>query len=704
MIKITDLMGLDFETYGGISLPDHGLERYAKHKTFMPLIGSVAWYNEFNDIRQARFDFTDPSSLDYEVSALRRRLEGRFIVAHNAGFEQMVLSTMGIDIPSEQFIDSAVVARAAGAGGKLEAAAPQLLDVDKLEDGRRLIMLFSVPSKEAREAGDLFFNRQVIEDNPDDWDLFAKYCDLDAALGLRIAAEHGIENGLFAWQEIRYQGVTMDMNKLGWPVDVARVEEMQRRYLENQEVALAEFREELNTHDLNLNSLKQLKEWCLARGIKASSFDEKNVEKLLARIEKKLATGAVNRGTEQNYLEVCRLLETKQILGGSSLKKLQVILDTVGEDGRLHDQYLHIGAGQSWRTTGRSVQMQNLKRLSELADMDTLDDPDSEWDNDMLAENIRQVFTSSSPSGALIVGDFSSIESRGLAWLARAWWKCDAYRQGQDMYKVMAADQFGVTYNEVTKPQRTFGKVGELSCGYQAGAEAVRSFAASMGVELTEAEAATVVYDWRRINPEVVQLWAELDKALLGGFNTLGGYQVLVGNDWLVKVKHWRTPVTLLRQHPGAQSLVVELVDESGNTVLQRIFHGCYERGRGLCYYKPSQLKGGDLWSNHFTDPKTKQVKFHNIYGGKLAGILTQSFCRELFFRSLIRVHHWAQGHANVDLIGQFHDEIVLDWRPTATGIGLPAAKLELENFMSHSGVRGFPMAAEIKHDYRYTK
>jgi DNA polymerase len=701
MFSIDSLIGLDFETYGGISLPDHGLERYVKHKTFTPLIASTAEYGP--SFRRQRYDFTDPYTYEGEVQLLREAIAERHVVAHNAPFEQAVLSHMGIDLPSSRFIDSAVVARAAGAAGKLEAAAPQLLDVDKMEDGRRLIMLFSVPSKEAREAGDLHFNRQVVEDNPGEWRLFAQYCELDAELGLRLAWEHGLDNGLISPEELRSQAVTMDMNLKGWPVDIDRVEEMQRRYLENQARALENFRKRHGADDLNLASLKQLKEWCLERGIKATSFDEKNVAKLKKRIEKKVDTLSIDDPKFEQYSDVIDLLHTKQILGGSSLKKLQVILDTVGEDGRLHDQYLHIGAGQSWRTTGRSVQMQNLKRLAEPADMDSLDDPDSEWDNDQLAENIRQVFTSSRPDGALIVGDFASVESRGLAWLANAHWKLDAYRQGKDMYKVLAAEKFGVWYDAVTKPQRTFGKVGELSCGYQAGGPAVQAFAANMGVEMNEAEAAQLVYDWRDINAEVVQLWADLDNALLQGFKSTS-WGVRVGDDYIATVKHWRTPDTLLRQHPGAQSLCLELVNKKGETVLRRIFHGCYERGRGLCYYKPSQLKSGDLWTNHFTDPKTKQVRFYNIYGGKLAGILTQSFCRELFFQSLRKAYVWTQTQPNVDLIGQFHDEIVLDWWPDANGISLEDAKHTLEIFMSNTEVREFPMEAEIKHDYRYTK
>ena len=707
MFNMHRLMGLDFETYGAVSLPDHGLERYVADKSFTPLIACTASFSEGGGLLVTRFDFTDPATFYTEVTRLRSWLSGRIVCAHNAGFEQRVLQWLGIELPTENIVDTAVVARAAGAGGKLEAAAPQLLGTDKLEDGWRLIKLFSIPSKEQLERGERYFDTGLKSEHVEDWETFNVYCELDAKLSLKLAWEIGFQLGLIGSDELRYQAVTMEMNQRGWHVDVACVEEMQRRYLENVEAAVEEFRITHDAEDLNLNSLPQLKAWCLERGIKANSFDEKNVAKLHSRISKRLA--ACDDGSKplafekyHQYCEVLSLLETKQILGGSSLKKLQVILDTVSEDDRLRDQYLHVGAGQTWRTTGRSVQMQNLKRLSTVADMGELDDPDSEWDNEQLAANLRQVFTATDPNGALIVGDFSSIESRGLAWLACAWWKCEAYRQGKDMYKVLAAEMFGVHYDDVTKEQRQAGKVGELSCGYNAGGEAVRAFAEGMGIELNEAEAAKLVFDWRASNPEVVNLWGRLDECLLEGFKR-GEFRTPVGYDYMVVIRHWPTPESLLAQHPKAQSLVLELRDSEGKTMLRRIFHGCYERGRGLCYYKPSQLKNGDLWSNHFTDPKTKQVRFYNIYGGKLAGILTQSFCRELFFRALVKVHSYCRNTEGLDLIGQFHDEIVLDWRPGGD-LDLAVAESVLERFMSSTTIKGFPMAAEIKHDYRYTK
>jgi hypothetical protein len=403
------------------------------------------------------------------------------------------------------------------------------------------------------------------------------------------------------------------------------------------------------------------------------------------------------------------------MLGGSSLKKLQVLLDTVGKDHRLRDQYLHIGAAQTWRTTGRSVQMQNLKRLDgeNIAAMEELQDLDVEWDNTKLAENIRQTFTSSHPQGQLVVGDFKSVESRGLAWLAGDTKKLYHYRQGRDMYKVQATLIYaGLAYDAVTKQQRTTGKVGELSCGYGAGGGAVQSFAAGMGVEMSEGEANKLVVDWRNANPLEVQLWADLDGMLAEAVDhgNIASIRVGPNGDYKVKMYATVTPDSLLALNPGAKTLCLEVHDPKGHCIMRRYFHGAYRRGRDVCFYKPTDRKTGDVWKNHFIHPKTKQVTFYKLYGGKLAGILTQSFCREIFFSSLKKVAAWCSAIENVDLIGQFHDEIVVDWRPPAlprvTGqVDLEGVILGMNLCMSDAGdIRDFPLEADIKHDYRYTK
>lgn len=706
-----NLCGLDFETYGSRPLPLCGLENYVRDPHFTPLIARVAKrINGRPAIRKFNFVELDRQA---EIEQLRQAIGTRFIVAHNAPFEKRVLATLGLHYPSDMFVDSAVIARAAGAAGKLEAAAPQLLGYEKMSEGKDLIKLFSIPGKYQEKHDTLDFHPEVIADHLDEWLLFGEYCDVDALAGLDIALQWG---WVMTDQEHQFNAITTDMVELGWHVDLPLVKEMQRRYEENVASAMEQFHSKFpgagpDGTELNFNSLKQMKEFCAARGIKATSFDEKHVEKLLARIDAKLEQMVPSDVRREDYVDVRYMLRTKQILGGSSLKKLQVILNNTDEDSRLRDQYLHIGAGQTWRTSGRSVQMQNLKRFgSEPADMSELDDPDNIWSNEELAENIRQGFTATDPLGALLVGDFSSVEGRGLAYLAGEQWKVEAFRAGKDMYKLLAAtpEMFNTSYDLVTKSQRQLGKVGELSCGYNAGGPAVQAFASKMGTDMSEAEAAKLVANWRAANPKIVQFWWDLDDML---------HDVVEGKA-PVSTKHLPydglvlhlstidAPGSLRKQAgPTLKSLVMELT-QNGDTVLRRFFHGVHVRGRNIGYFKPTETRSGDLWKNWYVNPKTKQREWYSIYGGKLTGILTQSFCREIFFRVLARVQEWVDVYPNINIVGQFHDELVLDWAPDNV-TDLDSSKKALETFMSNAksiGFPSFPLAAEVKHDYRYTK
>ena len=701
-----DLIGLDFETYSDVDLKKHGLYRYTESPFFRPLLVGLAtpaassWY----------FDISQHSK-QLAREYIGDAIHDSTIVAHNVPFERRVLAWLDLHYPAKRFIDSAVVARAVGAASKLEAAAPQLLGVDKMDEGTKLIRMFSVPGKHQEANGNNAFDSEITTLNRREWDQFGQYCALDAKLGLNIVLQY------ISWltpAEQDYSAITLRMNETGWCVDVPLVEEMQRRYLENQEVALQEFRFRYAEPDLNLNSLKQMKEWCAARGVKANSFSKERVEKLIAALDKKFEDKTITAQQWDNYKAVWDLLHTKQILGGSSLKKLKVILNIATLDSeepethRLRDQYVHIGAGQTWRTTGRSVQMQNLKRLrAEVDDMDELvDDPESEWDNSKLADNLRQVFTATDPNGRLLVGDFSSVESRGLAYLAGEQWKLAAYRKGQDLYIALASQMFGVPYGSIGKrdPRRQTGKVGELSCGYGAAEGAIVAFAAGMGVELTEAEGVDIKQNWRAANPTIVQFWWKLDEMLkrvveLGSTETHG-----LPDGLRLRFQRVPTPDSLTKLHKDARSVEMQVVDRYGTAVMRRYFHGCYMRGKNVGYYKPSELKSGNLWRNHYKDPKTKQVRFYELYGGKLAGILTQSFCRELFMQSLAQVHTWTTQHGQVQLVGQFHDEIVVDWKPGAS-VSLDDAMRQMRRCMSDPGIAAsFPLAAEIKSDYRYTK
>lgn len=692
------IIGLDFETYSPVDLFKHGLDRYVSDPEFRPLVACLSIHDTSIEIyREWTFDFiSDPGSVDSFTDTLIDRHEPAteevILSAHNVGFELAVLRQMGIHFTGS-VIDSAMLSRGFGGASSLEAAAPQLLGSDKLEIGKSLIQLFAVPQAGQESRA---FDTSLVKKHPSGWQEFQEYCMKDAELSRQLTTLYYQD---MPRHERSNMELTLKMNQRGWPVDMDAVHNMQQRYLENLDQILEGFRQRTGADDLNLNSHPQLVKWCEDRGIRAKSFDEKNVGKMLKTIEKKLAKTAGQ--SEQNYEEVADLLRTKQALGGSSLTKLQTIIDTIGEDGRLRDQYVHIGAGQTWRTSGRGVQMQNLKRLHDPIDMDQLFDSSHVFSNDELAENLRQVFRAEHPDGQLIVGDFSSVESRGLAWLAGAEKKLQAFRDGKDLYKVLAADIYGKPYDSITKDERQFGKVGELSCGYQAGAGAVKDFAEGMGVILTEGESSKLVRDWRSVNPEITKFWQTLQVALDQVMQS-GTTEVALAEGNYLRFELILAPQSLRRQTGDSQlkSLKISMYHGVYRTSMVRVFHGIQKDGR---FWKATNRKTGDLWTDHYMNPKTKRPQFYQIYGGKLAGILTQSFCRELFFNCLRQLEDLLGKVPNAQIIGQFHDEIVVEWWPGTWNED--AVIGATKKIMSDPGrFSSFPLSAEVQASRRYIK
>lgn len=697
-------IGLDFETFSDVNLPKHGLDRYVSSPNFEALIACIVDTTVSGQPYRTTFElYKDHPKAKHNTLRLQEWLQDNFVVAHNASFERAVLQRIGIDLPASQFIDSAVIARAVGAGGSLEAAAAQLLSMDKLDSGKALIQLFCIPEK-----GRTTFDSSLVQSHPDKWADFELYCARDAELSLEILQAY---SGWLTPQEWDFAPLTLAMNDVGWTVDTGLVEIMQSQYIHNQDTIKSEFAARRNAYDLNLASHVQLVEWCKQRGVRATSFDEKHVARMLKQLDKKLqGTRTPITGTKATFNdtplhEVYDLLHTKQRLGGSSLKKLQTILDTVGSDGQLRDQYLHCGAGQTLRTTGRGVQMQNLKRLGEVADVTALSQSGVLWSNEALAENLRQVFTASDPNGRLIVGDFSSIESRVLAWFAQADDKLQAYRDGLDIYKVQAASIYGSSYDRITKEQRQTGKVGELSCGYGAGPDAVVSFAEGMGVELTPEAAAELVHDWRDANPLIVQFWYELDKCLKAAVGLKNVTELKISDGMTLHFEAFDMLSSLRKYAPKhACTLLVQLIDCNGKQEMRRYFHGAYTTGANVRYFKPSSRKTGDLWNATYIDPKTKRRRQYELYGGKLAGILTQSFSRELFFKALSNVENAFNEAHNISVCGQFHDEIVVDWRPDVNGWSLDYSMETLSRNMTAIDLPSLPVEAVVQSDYRYIK
>jgi hypothetical protein len=71
----------------------------------------------------------------------------------------------------------------------------------------------------------------------------------------------------------------------------------------------------------------------------------------------------------------------------------------------------------------------------------------------------------------------------------------------------------------------------------------------------------------------------------------------------------------------------------------------------------------------------------------------------------LNQVFEWTLDKDNVWPIGQFHDEIVLEWEPGDQWQSDLGATMEvLGRCMTTTSLPGFPLDAVVKHDHRYIK
>jgi hypothetical protein len=746
--------GLDYETWSRTNLPVRGLANYVADPEFKTLICSVADADgelTYDWIFGTIWKRGNPvNALGHDRDEVSNGLQGWLadanqgpIMAHNAPFEREVTHWWYADFDPFKFEDSAVDARICGAESKLIVASRQLTNSHKLEEGNDLVMLFCVPNEWYPDGP----TPELIEKHGhmNKWMRFIEYCEMDAkgSREIRLVAQKLVDqfDPMLLIREAYNEQATWEQNQAGWTVDLPLVKKMKTRAWANGLIEQKKFMDSTG-EVINFNSPAQLKKYCEDRGVRVKSLDKYNLPVLLDKVRDDILTtmtedlkpegdeplvmtvsedtwvwrrdmlGQLSPEAERKVRklrEVQALLECKREMGGSTLSKLPKILDLVSEDGQLRDQYMHCGAGQTLRTTGRGVQMQNIAKLVVDADgnpvreVDSVFDLTTTWTNVDMAGQLRQVFTASEPDGKIIVGDFSAVESRGLAYLAGEEWKLDAYREGKDVYKVLASKYFGVPYEEVTKEQRPRGKYSELSCGYQASASAVQDFMFRLGFKVTLETALEDVSNWRGANPKIVDFWYKLDGLLKDAVRYNEIMEGRIGHDLIVRFSPFELP-SMSAQHPGSLSLCIQILLPDGMPFVTRFVHGCYFRGDKLCYYKPAERLNGELWKATYQHPKTKKETYYSIYGGKVAGILTQSLCREMFFDSLADLRFRLRNERNVRIMGQFHDEINADWVPQEACHNEDWVKEQFRQAMTTCRLPDFPLAVDVKSAYRYIK
>lgn len=587
------------------------------------------------------------------------------IEAHNIEFEvslwtEIMHKRFGFpDLREQPYFDklrcSASVAAMHSLPRKLEIVCRVLdLPIQKDDEGHKLMLKMCkprTPRKAEKEADPTWASKVWYHETPADLLRQAQYCarDVEAEECLSDRLGDLPPDELAVWridQRANWRGVTLD-------------QELCRLLIAVREEFLADISAEFKQiTGFKPSQTGLLKDWVNSMGVYTETVDKTRIQELL------------DDETVQN--PVRRALEIRQAFAKTSLKKLDKALLIVCTDGRIRSNLMYHGAGTG-RWSGKGMQLQNLPSIGLIEDIQQCTEMiragvDLEtlklFYTDIqiaLSSCIRGVLRASQGS-TLYAADFSSIEGRVLAWLAGDTHIIQAYLDGKDMYKIAATTVYpGLTYEEVTKAQRTVGKIPELAGGYGGGWRAYMAFAktyklkppadvvASLKPEdywdwwlpdekRTEANRYTqeeaefckwfspIVRSWRSTRQGTVNLWAGLEDACMNAIRNPGQAFEYAGI-WY-----------------GVENGFLKCRLPSGRCLFYYQPRIMTKEGRPQIAYMATDSSKGGAWRLTFS------------YGGKLTENVVQAIARDLMSSAMIRID---QADLGIDLLFTVHDEII---------------------------------------------
>lgn len=492
-------LSIDIETYSCVDLAKSGVYRYAEAPDFEILLFGYSVDAEPVQV----VDLASGEMIPREIK--NAVLDSQVTKwAFNAQFERICLSRyLGIWLEPNSWRCTMVWSAYLGLPLSLEGAALVTgADKQKLTEGKELIRYFSVPCKPTQTNGGR--TRNLPEHAPDKWERFKAYNARD------VEAEMAIQSRLekFPMPEHEWQNYILDqqINDRGIQLDLELVKQAIR--CDNQTREELTNRMRVLTKLENPNSVAQMKTWLSENGLETESLDKTSVKTLLRTAPDRLS----------------EVLELRQLLAKSSVKKYTAMENVVCADGRARGLLQFYGANRTGRFAGRLIQVQNLPQnhLPDLEQARSLVRSGQFEALEMLYNSVPGVLselirTAFIPKEGFkfIVADFSAIEARVIAWLAGEAWRNEVFATHGKIYEASAAQMFRVPIAEVTKgsPLRQKGKIAELALGYGGSVGALKAMGA-LEMGLSEEELKPLVAAWRNTNPNIVRLWWDVDSSV----------------------------------------------------------------------------------------------------------------------------------------------------------------------------------------------
>lgn len=623
MSKI-DTLSIDIETYSSVDLGKCGVYKYAESPDAEVLLFAYSANNEpVNVIDVASGEFipkdvlnalTDPTVTKWAFNASFERI---FLSNWLKRYYPQYFQSYGLDDATQNYLDPSswkctmIWAAYMGLPLSLEGVGAVLgLEEQKLKEGKDLIRYFCVPCKPTKTNGGR--KRNLPEHAPDKWELFKAYNkrDVEVEMNIQKKLSH-FPVPEFVWdeyhldQQINDRGIALDMDVVENAIKIDAI----------SKATLMATMQDLTDLE-NPNSVAQMKEWLAAKGIDTESLDKKAVIDLLKTVP----------------TDVADVLALRQQLAKSSVKKYQAMQNAVCSDGRARGMFQFYGANRSGRWAGRIIQLQNLPQ-NHMADLELARDLVKSGDYEMLnmlydnvprvlSELIRTAFVPRT-GYKFAVADFSAIEARVIAHLAKENWRMKVFANNGDIYCASASAMFGVPVEKHGQNShlRQKGKIAELALGYGGSVGALTAMGA-LDMGLAEEELQPLVNSWRAANPNITQLWWDVDNAVKRA----------------------------IKERTATETHGIRFIYKSAMLFI------VLPSGRRLAYVKPKigeNKFGGEsvTYEGVGTNKKWERIE---SYGPKFVENIVQAISRDILCYALRTLKDYS-------IVGHVHDEIIIE-------------------------------------------
>lgn len=510
-------MTIDLETYSDVDLSKSGVYKYAESDNFDILLFAVSINND--DVKV--YDLVNGETLPDEIID---SLVSEDVIkwAYNASFERICLSYwlkknypdrfkayMANEQEKINYLSptswrcTMIWSAYMGLPLSLEGVGSVLkLKEQKIKEGKELVRYFCIPCKPTK------MNNQRTRNLPNHdlykWQEFKTYNKRDVEVEMQIKEKlRNFPVPDFIWdeyhldQEINDRGIALDMNLVKHSINF---DELSKNKISDKLKNITGLE--------NPNSVLQMKHWLSKKGLETDSLGKK----------------AVNELIKTAPTDLVEVLNLRQKLAKSSVRKYQTMENTVCSDNRARGMFQFYGGNRTGRWAGRLIQLQNLpqnhmKDLSsarQIVKNGNYEDLEILYDDipDTLSQLIRTAFVPRK-GYKFIVSDFSAIEARVIAHIAKESWREEVFEKGGDIYCASASKMFHVPVEKhgINGHLRQKGKIAELALGYGGSVGALKAMGAlDMGID--EKELKPLVDAWRCSNENIVNLWWDVDRAI----------------------------------------------------------------------------------------------------------------------------------------------------------------------------------------------